>query len=336
MKKPQIGLVGYFGWGNFGDELFLEAHKQFLAQDYDLEVVHDQLQQPYFSRSALERLNTYDGFLIGGGDLVNPNAVSELYWRKEYLEKPVFVHGIGCPNTKVKQSRALNYFHEFFCSYSVKHICLRDVESKSYFDKSVKPKLDTLTYPDSVFAMEIPPKIKVSKNKTLGVVLRSHRSIIGEYEAVRKAVNEAKALGYRVQIIVAAFGKLGEADLSVSKDFAEPGEELVYSEDLMHLCSAIGQCALVLSMKFHVLVVGTMYGVPVIQLSSTQKNRNLFRYLQRPDLLGNYNDELLYRKVPPVPAPIHSLIGRKLKRDAAQGYDVLKRAMDSIFKGNIN
>ncbi|WP_193085948.1 polysaccharide pyruvyl transferase family protein [Halomonas sp. FME65] len=331
MKRPKIGLVGYFGWGNFGDELFMEAHKQFLAKDYDLEVVHDKLEQPYFSDSALEKLKSYDGFLIGGGDLVNPNAVSELYWRKEYLEKPIFVHGIGCPNLKVKQSRALNYFHEFFSSESVKHVCLRDVESKKYFDSSVKPKLETVTYPDAVFAMDIPPVNKDPKEKVLGVVLRSHKSLVGEYEQVRKAVDEAKALGYRIRIIVAAFGKLGEGDLAVSKEFSSGGEEVFYSTDLMELCKALGECSLILSMKFHALVVGSMYSVPVIQLSSTQKNRNLFRYMQRPDLLGNYQDADLHRKIPPVPAPIHSLLVKKLKRDAVFGYDSLLASMNECF-----
>lgn len=331
MIKPKIGLVGYFGWGNFGDELFIETHKQFLSDDYDLEVVHDQLAQPYFSETALKRLKDYDGFLIGGGDLVNPNAVSSLYWRKEYLEKPVFVHGIGCPNLKTKESRSLNYFNEFFSSNSIKHICLRDIESKNYFDSVIKPEIETVTYPDAVFALEIPKIKKDPKKKVLGVVLRSHKSLVGEYEQVRKAVDEAKSLGYSIRIIVAAFGNLGEGDMSVSQDFSLPDEDVFYSNDLMELCAELGKCKLVLSMKFHALVIGTMYQVPVIQLSSTQKNRNLFRYLQRPDLLGNYQDTELYRKVPPIPAPIHSLLVRKLKRDAAQGYEALKQAMDNIY-----
>ena len=109
---------------------------------------------------------------------------------------------------------------------------------------------------------------------------------------------------------------MGAGDLSVTKDFAKHGEELVYSDDLNELSQAIGECSLVLSMKFHALVVGAMYSVPVIQLSTTQKNRNLFRYLQRPDLMGNYHDTELYRKIPPIPAPIHSLLVGKLKRDS--------------------
>lgn len=52
MKKKKIGLVGYFGFGNFGDELFMDVHKQFLADDYELEVVHDLTEAPYFSQKS--------------------------------------------------------------------------------------------------------------------------------------------------------------------------------------------------------------------------------------------------------------------------------------------
>lgn len=331
MNKPKIGLVGYFGWGNFGDELFMEVHKKHLSDKYELEVVHDQLEQPYFSTEALKNLKKFDGFLIGGGDLINPNAVSSLYWRREYLEKPVFIHGVGCPNIKTKTSNALNYFHDFFSSDYIKHICLRDIESKNYFDTVIRPKIETVTYPDAVFSMKPPDINKDVKNKLLGVVLRNHKSLVGEYEEVRKAVNEAKNLGYRVRIIVAAFGKLGEGDYLVSKNFAIDDEEIFYSDDLNKICVAIGECDLILSMKFHVLVVGTMYGIPVIQCSSTQKNKNLFRYLQRPDLLGNYQDVTLFRKIPQIPAPIHSILIRKIKRDANQGYLALIESMRKIF-----
>lgn len=334
MTKPKIGMVGYFGWGNFGDELFLRAHKSILGESYDLSVVHDLTEKPYFSGVAMDNLKTFDGFLIGGGDLINPNAVSELYWRDEYLEKPVFIHGVGCPNIKVKKSKSINYFKKFFSSPSVKHICLRDVESKAYFDSVIDSSLGATSFPDVVFSMDLPSiQRKPKKEKVLGIVLRSHKSLNSGYEQVRNAVDQAKSLGYGVRIIVAAFGKLGEADLAVSQEFAEPGESVFYSDDLMEICKALGECALVLSMKFHALVVGTMYGQPVIQLSSTQKNRNLFRYLQRPDLSANYKDIDLSKRIPAIPAPIHSLLVKKLKRDALNGYSELKKSMDGVFYG---
>src|SRR4028118_1926988 len=103
--RPKVGLVGYFGWGNFGDELFIETHRQYLSRHYDLEVVHDLLTEPYFTRPIEEVVEKYDAFLIGGGDLLNPARVSNLYWRMEYLQKPVFVMGLGVPTYKLSGNK---------------------------------------------------------------------------------------------------------------------------------------------------------------------------------------------------------------------------------------
>lgn len=322
-KKPLIGLVGYFGWGNFGDELFVEAHKQQLGQDFELEIVHDLLEAPYLSEKRVSELDKFDAFLIGGGDLVNPNAVSNLYWRKEYLVKPTFVYGIGCPNLKIKESKAINHFRDFFQHENLKFTCLRDVESMNFFNQVIAPKIKAVTFPDAVCAMDLPKKIE-SKEKVLGVTLRSHNSVVGEYEQVRKAVDTAKSMGYKVKLIVMASGKLGAGDLAVSNSFAQNDEPVIYSDCLETICEEISSCSLLLSMKFHGLIVASMYGVPTVQLSSTQKNRNFFRYIQRPELLGNYQDENLYKRVPYYPTSIHTLLRTKLKRDARAGYAVLK------------
>ncbi len=41
MKR--IGLVGFLGWGNFGDELFVETYRRYLSQDFEVSVIHDLL-----------------------------------------------------------------------------------------------------------------------------------------------------------------------------------------------------------------------------------------------------------------------------------------------------
>ena len=36
--KPTIGLVGFFGWGNYGDELFVDVWKQVLGKDFNIKI----------------------------------------------------------------------------------------------------------------------------------------------------------------------------------------------------------------------------------------------------------------------------------------------------------
>jgi polysaccharide pyruvyl transferase WcaK-like protein len=331
MTKPKVGLVGYFGWGNFGDELFIKAHRQHLTDLVELQVVHDMLEAPYFSREALDRISSFDGFLIGGGDLVNPRAFSTLYWREEYLRKPVFVHSIGCPSLQIQQSPSILKFRTFFGSPSIKHVNLRDIESKNYFDSVIRSACETTHCPDAVFALNMPASSK-PQDRVLGVVLRQHKSLEDDtYPDVRHAIHEAKSLGYKVRLIVAATGTLGSADYELTKSFAREDETIVYCEDLDDICAAIGSCSLVLSMKFHVVVVGALYGVPVIQLSSTQKNSNLFRLMQRPDLRRNHVDNNLWRAIPPTPAPIHTVLIQRLKRSAYAGYEQLRASISATF-----
>ncbi len=328
MSKPKVGLVGYFGWGNFGDELFVAAHREFLSDRFDLEVVHDLVEAPYFSRAAEKNLKSFDAFLIGGGDLVNPSVVSPLYWRNDYLDKPVFVYGLGVPQPNRKRSAAINHYKSFFESSSVKLTVMRDVESMRYFNYVMEPSVPAVTFPDAVCAMSMPVvEQKNDGDKILGVSIRSHRSVVGGYEQVRKAADTAREKGYRIRNIVMGTGSIGSADHEITKSFAREDEEIVYSEDLGTICEAIGSCNQLVSMKFHGMIVAALYGVPSLQLSATPKNRNFLRYIQRPDMSSNYSSEELYLQIPRYPVSIHSLLVGKLKRDSRAGYQTLTDSM---------
>lgn len=328
--KPKIGLVGYFGWGNYGDELFVEAHKKNLSEEFDLEVVHDLLESPYLSDKALSKLDQFDGFLIGGGDLVNASAVSQLYWKKEYLSKPVFVYGIGVPTPKIKKSKALNYYQEFFNNDNVKLTVLRDRESCQYFNTVIAPKREAVFFPDAVCSLDM-PKPREYEGKTIGFSIRNHRSVVGNYEEVREAVDQSKEYGYNVKLIVMANGILGKLDYEKAIEFAKPDEEIIYTESLDELSSAIGGLDQLVSMKFHGMVVAAMYAVPSVQISATTKNRNFLTYLQRMELQSNYNAPDLATRIPMYPSKIHSLLVRKLKRDSLQGYELLKAEMRKVY-----
>ena len=137
--KKRIGLVGYFGWGNFGDELFLEAHRQHLGGEFELEVIHDLLSEPYFSRPVEEMIAPYDAILIGGGDLINPVRVSGLYWKEAFLTKPVFVFGIGVPSAKWARNDAIDTYRRFFQHPNCHLVVPRDIESYNWIKSNICP-----------------------------------------------------------------------------------------------------------------------------------------------------------------------------------------------------
>lgn len=324
MKK--IGLVGYFGWGNFGDELFVQCHHQHLDGLVELKVVHDLLQEPYFTRDLSEVVKDYDGFLIGGGDLLNPVRMSTLYWRKEYLCKPVFITGLGVPNLKWNRLDILNAYRDFFQHENIKMVIARDPESTNWINANIKPRVPAQFFPDPVCSMRRPEATQ-NKEKLLGVVIRSHRSLTGDLSHLRRLIDKAVAMGYKVRHIVLGTESIGQADNEITKSFALAGEEIVYTESLADQCVAIAQCHALASIKFHGLIVATMYGIPTIALSTTPKNRNFLRMIDRMDLFGGYNQPDLDTRIFHYPARIHQQVRAHLFKQSTAGYNALKQAL---------
>lgn len=323
----RIALVGYFGWGNFGDELFIKAHHQYLGKTHDLFVANDLLEEPYFSRPVSEIVGDSDAVLIGGGDLLNPARVSPLYWDMSWLEKPVFIYGIGVPKQTMKRENVLNHYREFIAHENCKLIVARDVESYNWIKENLNPGDKLTWYPDSVCAMARPEPY-ATEDKILGVVMREHRSLSEDMEPLRRMINEAKQLNYKIRHLVLANGVLGQADLKRAQLIAEPDEEVVHSENLEELCSQVGACSLLATIKFHGMVVATMYGVPSIAMSVTPKNRNFLRMIERPEMLASYTEPSLYQRLSHFPARIPQVVRGSLFRQAKAGYAHLAEAID--------
>jgi polysaccharide pyruvyl transferase WcaK-like protein len=114
----------------------------------------------------------------------------------------------------------------------------------------------------------------------------------------------ATELGYRVRRIVLATRHTLPADLEATERLVVPGSELVVSENLDDLTRAIGECTVLASMKFHGLVVATMYGIPTLSLMGTNKNRNFLRRIDRLDLKTSYADPELPDRLEGGLAPI--------------------------------
>jgi len=329
-RRKKIGLVGYFGWGNFGDELFLAAHRQHLGDAYDLEVVHDILEAPYFSKSVEKLVEPYDAILIGGGDLINPVRLSGLYWQQAFLKKPVFIYGIGVPNVKWLRANIVDEYRNFFQHKNCRLVVPRDVESYNWIKEKIEPTGHMEWFPDPVCSLRLPTATP-PKEKTLGVVMRSHRSVAEDLSHLRVMIDKAKEMGYAIKHLALGNLQLGKADLEMVRSIAQPGEEIVASESLDELCQAISSCSMLASIKFHGLVVASMYGIPTIAMSVTPKNRNFLRMLQRPEMLRSYTDENLWKNLTYFPAGIATQVRDYLAQGSNAGYALLRQKLHEVL-----
>lgn len=326
----RIGLVGFFGWGNYGDELFHRVWQEYLGPHAELKVVHDLLQRPYFSRPVEKVLKKVDAILIGGGDLVIPWTVSELYWREEYLTRPVHIAGVGVPTWRSAVPAVIERMRRFMQHPNVRSISARDPESAQWISRHLEPKVEVTWAPDLVFAMDLPAVAPDPSRKTVSIVTRFRRSGDDDLTQLHRLARKALDMGWRTQSVVLATGRTGKVDLDVARQFEALGVETVHSEDLDVLTRALGESTVVITMKFHGTVVATSYGVPAFPVAATDKSRNLFKIVDRLPMLCGLKDPTLPDRLDADLVRVPDDVRDRLRTMSTDG---VKAVRDAIMRG---
>lgn len=311
--KPTIGLVGFFGWGNYGDELFVDVWKQVLGKDFNVKILFDTPKKPYYSRGVDTAVASVDAIVIGGGDIVIPWTYSDLYWKTAYLKKPVFVAGVGVPTWGKEVPEMVDRLRAFFQDPNVKYVHARDPESAAWMTEKLAPTCGVAEAPDLVCALDLPPAERTGQ-PIYGFTTRKRASkkiVDGEvvvelddYEQLEKTAIAMQAKGYHVRHIILGTDGVGQDDYQDALRMQLPGVEIFKADNCEDLSRAIGECTVLASMKFHGTVVATMYGVPSVVMMPTDKSRNFMRRIDRYDLISHYTSDTLVDLVTSIPAPI--------------------------------
>lgn len=326
----RVGLVGFFGWGNYGDELFHRIWEQSIGRFHETKVMHDLLQQPYFSRPATEIVKDVDAIVIGGGDLVIPNKISPLYWNRAWLDVPVYIAGVGVPTwVKHEAPDVMERMRSFFQHPNVKHISARDIESAEWIRHKLQPTVPVVHHADLAFGSLYPPAWKFEK-PTVGISLRTHRAD-SDPTILIDACRQLQSEGYDILNIVMGTGKTRAADLAVAEAFPLKDQIIFESEDIDEISATIGGLDLLISNKFHGTVVATTYGVSSVVLSSTSKSRNIYKRLGRTPLLSSATDESLMDKINLARMPLAPDAVKELRLEAYEGVHTVLGAINSEF-----
>lgn len=338
-NKPSIGIAGFYGYGNFGDELFLNVFQQVLGDLYDLKVTYDNLSKPYFSSTAEARVGELDGVVIGGGDIVQPWAMDERYFNFAYLEKPVFVVGVGVPiraavNLKhAEKDWIVKKYKKFFSHENIKFIHARDAQSAHWIRTKLEPRVPVIEAPDIVCSLNLPPINADLTQRVLGVVTRKRPSDEPDnYAELKNLCEFAMQKGWRVRHIILGCASVGRADFENADDLNVEGKELIYTESLNDLMIAIGECDALASMKFHGTVVATMYGIPSIVLIPTNKNKNFMDRIGLASQVSKFDSKNLPQVFDSLPAAINAHDIANLRHSTLDMFEKLKKSIkDSLI-----
>lgn len=303
MKR--IGIVGYYGHGNFGDELFLHAFRRvFPINEYRMDLLGKSggLMRKYRD-SRLERIaDTYDAIIIGGGDLLIPGYdVANQYFLEEFLQAPVFVHGVGVPTWTGYDETACANMKKFLRSDAIKGICVRDKEGMEWVNKNIKPKVQATCADDIVFSLldtvdfRYRPQPEVGR---IGIVLRG-----GQNKPdckMKEFIHFLLEQGHALRFIMLGTGKELDYDMTAVEKLecldSEQVDVVVRQSDV-DLLHAFDGVDAVYSMKFHGCIAALMHGIPTFALITTDKFVNLYRKLGIENYIIHHTNARLFESV---------------------------------------
>lgn len=282
-----IGIVGYYGWGNYGDELFAETFRQSLSPHKVL-VLPQTTQHPYYIDPVRNLLKKVDVVVVGGGDLVIPWHYSDLYWHPAYLEKPVFVFGVGVPQWGGYDPGVVGRLRTFFKHPNIKSVVARDPRSKQWIVDNLGFDRNLSWCPDVVCSLDFQAKPALSLGRIFTLVTRAQGENWAGHEA--DVCRWAAKNGYHVRQLILAAGRTAADDLAEAAGLLYAPREIVVRGTTQELTDELLRSSLVASMKFHGCVVAMMAGIPAVSLSTADKFSTFYSMLGREDLVTTVVD----------------------------------------------
>ena len=323
--RPTVGVAGFYGWGNYGDELFWLTFQEHLGPAMEL---RNLLGPGAGSRGlALRRaVRDTDAVLIGAGDLVIPWRRSR-YWSATLLERPAFIAGVGVPSWGHEGDAGLAQLRHFFRDPAVRLVAARDRESADWIDARLGPDQAVAVTPDLACGLTLPSVEPPAGPPILGVNVRRRSTGGDDLTRVRELCERAAARGFRVRRIVLGTGNTRKGDLEAARGLGLEDTELIATDDLDAISRAIAECQVFATMKFHGVVAAVMSGVAPIALMPTSKTKRFLTELGRPELLSSYADPglpaLAERDLQPIAVDIRD----RLRRDAVAFLGTLRAAI---------
>lgn len=275
MKR--VGLVGYFGWGNYGDELMLETWRQGFRGRAETGVLHTLLHRPYFVEAADKAASRFDVLVIGGGDLLHPDAISSLYWNHAWLTRPVVIAGVGAALERTaRRADVVGRLRAFLSHDSVKMIGVRDPGTRDWLERTVQPTQEVTVGADLAFSVPL-PRIRARKN-AVGIVLRKTPTS-QDVEIVRRLTCMFGLMGRHVEILVLATGLQRDLELNALQRTVGTSIPIVTASSVAELSARIGEYQALATAKFHGAVMAARLGIPAVSLRITHKVEALAQML---------------------------------------------------------
>jgi len=311
----KVLLLGYYGYGNFGDELMRLALEDFF-QKFEIQYVTALPKRQ--SNDTISRFNLFqimgalyecDMLIYGGGGLLQDvtSLRSFLYYASvielaNMMRKPVVLFGNSLGPTK-------RWISRFILRQLVKkpdvYLFVRDVVSFRY-----AKRLNGNTILSADPSVRILRKFEVVPEKRYDLVIVPRNS---------ERIHEYTIFGRKFNKVLVCPSQ--DTDIHVAKTIATNIGADLFEEthDVAESLKKILSGEFIISERFHPAVVASYFGVPFVSLENSKAQRFFRKYTKRRDFFA--------REVWEVEERIE-----RIKREPLYLRDVMDKEADESFK----
>ena len=279
----KIGISGYYGYQNLGDELFLKVWKELLSE-------HE-----VYALCGYENIESLDQIIIGGGDLLIPNFFTSAYWRPEFFKIPTWVYGVGVPTRLKALSETCANYRSFLAR--CEGVFLRDINSKKWvIEHGVHD--NPVVVNDLAWAYKLPQvDFKKLRNKTLGVSIRP-QSIFNENNVSRLIAEFSKDMDILLIPLQAGYDKScndlylhQELKRNVLSQNPEASVNIIPPHaDLDQRIKFIELVDLYITERMHGLLISLRVGTPVLPIAVGNKFYTLLAQFGQENIIVDSHD----------------------------------------------
>lgn len=293
MHAKKIFAAGYFGYGNFGDEIILEIFKKRVPREFSVSYVRKMVRRPL---QTLLGILQADCLAFPGGSVFQDETspwsalfYSCLIWAAQALKKPVFLlnQGFEIKNQTLKK----------FLSSTLKNASMISTRDEASFRTLKNLGLNPLRSADSVFQVQIDRKEVQVPPEKIGIIPR------GNYEIWKKIIRLTKEKWPRATYKIAV---MSHGDLTLARKISEKNHldlsEILHFTCIKEITEFLETADLLLLAPYHSVLFAVLSNIPFMAVPYSIKIENFLREnnLKENIFISEIDDAVFKKKVIPI------------------------------------